>query len=373
MSLHFQPVLWNRNKYVYDAFLLAGIVLYILLFMELTPLLTKHAQPINTPILRMRAFGSCAFLMLTLILCIGPLARLDPRFLPLLYNRRHFGVMCFFVALAHASFVLGWYHAFSPTDPWVSVLSSNSAFRSFSGFPFELLGVLALVVLFVMAATSHDFWLRFLSPPVWKAMHMAVYVAYGAVVMHITLGLLQTESHPVYPILTGLCLVTVVGLHLAAGWRERRLDGRTAALPVPRGDARSDAADGGSAGEVWVDAGPIGALADGRGRIVTLPDGERVALFRDGPRIGALSNVCAHQNGPLGEGRIIDGCVTCPWHGFQYRLEDGCSPPPFTEKVSTYRLKRVGDRLWLDPRPLPAGTPVALVALDGTELEEASA
>ena len=41
----------------------------------------------------MRAFGSCAFLMLTLILCIGPLARLDARFLPLLYNRRHFGVL----------------------------------------------------------------------------------------------------------------------------------------------------------------------------------------------------------------------------------------------------------------------------------------
>src|SRR5258708_32299800 len=43
------------------------------------------------------------------------------------------------------------------------------------------------------------------------------------------------------------------------------------------------------------------------------PDGERIAVFRDGAQIGALSNLCAHQHGPIGEGRIIDGCVTCPW------------------------------------------------------------
>ena len=46
-------------------------------------------------------------------------------------------------------------------------------------------------------------------------------------------------------------------------------------------------------------------------------------------RIFALSNVCRHQGGPLGEGRILAGCLTCPWHGYQYHVEDGCSPPPF--------------------------------------------
>jgi hypothetical protein len=47
--------------------------------------------------------------MLTIVLSIGPLARLDRRFLPLLYNRRHFGVLTFLVALAHASFMLATY------------------------------------------------------------------------------------------------------------------------------------------------------------------------------------------------------------------------------------------------------------------------
>jgi hypothetical protein len=36
--------------------------------------------------------------------------------------------------------------------------------------------------------------------------------------------------------------------------------------------------------------------------------GARIAVFRDSAQIGALSNL--HQNGPIGEGRIIDGCVT---------------------------------------------------------------
>ena len=46
-----------------------------------------------------RALGTCALLLLHVILAIGPLARLDRRFLPLLYNRRHLGVTMFLLAL----------------------------------------------------------------------------------------------------------------------------------------------------------------------------------------------------------------------------------------------------------------------------------
>src|SRR5712692_7297408 len=95
---------------------------------------------------------------------------------------------------------------------------------------------------------------------------------------------------------------------------------------------------------------------DKAARIVAAPGGERIAVFRDGARIGALTNLCAHQNGPLGEGRIIDGCVTCPWHGYQYRLEDGRAPPPFTEVLVTYRVRLRDGIVEVDPRPLPPGT-----------------
>ena len=75
--------------------------------------------------------------------------------------------------------------------------------------------------------------------------------------------------------------------------------------------------------------------------------------------VSAVRSVCAHQGGPLGEGKIIDGCITCPWHGWQYRPADGQSPPPFTEKIATSRVRVVGRRIELDPTPLLPGPAVA--------------
>ncbi|MEQ8393742.1 MAG: ferric reductase-like transmembrane domain-containing protein [Gammaproteobacteria bacterium] len=337
MSARYRPVQWTRSKVAYDLCLGGGVALYLLLYLRWAPGLVESTL-IGGAELRMRAFGTCALWMLTLILCIGPLARLDRRFLPILYNRRHFGVLTFFVAVAHLYAVLGWYTAFSPIDPWVALLGSNTDL-SFLGFPFEWLGLAALVVLFAMAATSHDFWLAFLTPPVWKRLHMLVYAAYGLVIMHVTLGVLQAETNLAYAAMTGISLAAVAGLHVVAGRVEARRDA------VPESDMAG-----------WVQVARIDELEDGVGRTVTLPDGERAAVFRHGNKISALSNACAHQNGPLGEGRILDGCVTCPWHGFQYDPETGCAPAPFTEKVATYRLKRDGDRLLIDPRALPPGT-----------------
>jgi nitrite reductase/ring-hydroxylating ferredoxin subunit/DMSO/TMAO reductase YedYZ heme-binding membrane subunit len=343
MSAAFRAVQWNRTKLVYDGILLAGVALYIGAYMILAYWLDPPRDLPAAIDLRIRAFGSCAFFMLTIILSIGPLARLDRRFLPLLYNRRHFGVLTFFVALAHASFMVEWFAVQDALPSLYDELSKVSDYGKFIGFPFKALGILTLLILFLMAATSHDYWLVFLTPPVWKGLHMAVYAAYGLVVMHVSLGIMQTDRNPLIPTMLASGFVIVTLLHLVAGWRERSGD---------RAGARGS--DG------WLAVGPPLSIPDKGARIVTPPDGERIAVFRDGTQIGALSNLCAHQNGPLGEGRIIDGCVTCPWHGYQYRLEDGCAPPPFTEKLVTYRVRIAHGVVEVDPRPLPPGTAAAV-------------
>jgi nitrite reductase/ring-hydroxylating ferredoxin subunit/uncharacterized membrane protein len=51
--------------------------------------------------------------------------------------------------------------------------------------------------------------------------------------------------------------------------------------------------------------------------------GAPVALLREGPRVRAVWAVCSHLGGPLDEGPVRDGCVTCPWHGSVFRLDDG--------------------------------------------------
>jgi nitrite reductase/ring-hydroxylating ferredoxin subunit len=198
--------------------------------------------------------------------------------------------------------------------------------------------------MFLLAATSHDFWLAFLSPRVWKALHMLLYVAYGVLVMHVALGLMQDDRRAFIPVLLGGSFAMVTALHGLAAWRE---------WPADRGVARM--------AENWIAVGPPDSIPDTCARIVTAPNGERIAVFRDGGQIGALTNVCAHQNGPLGEGRIINGCVTCPWHGYEYRLEDGCAPPPFTEKLATYRVRLRDGIVEVDPHALPPGTKAAMM------------
>ena len=343
MSIAFRAVQWNRRKIVYDAILLGGVALYVGIFMGLGRWgLGTAGDRATWEDLRIRAFGTCAFVMLTIILSIGPLARLDRRLLPVLYNRRHFGVLTFFVAAVHGWLNIDWYLSRGKWADFVSFVTSLSNYGSIAHFPYDTLGIIGLVVLFLMAATSHDFWLEFLTPSAWKALHMAVYVAYGGLAMHVALGVMQSRHSPLIPMLLGFAISVVSALHLIAGWRERALD---------RGIE--------SSGDGWIIVGPPLSIPDRAALIVTARRGERVAVFRDGDRIGALTNVCAHQNGPLGEGRIIDGCVTCPWHGYQYRLEDGCAPPPFTEKLATYRVRINAGVVEVEPHPLPPGTRVA--------------
>ncbi len=83
MSHQYVAVGWNRQKRVYDLVLLAGIASYLGIFIALGNLLFPFA---TAETLIIRAAGSAAFLLLHIVLCIGPLCRLDSRFLPLLYN-----------------------------------------------------------------------------------------------------------------------------------------------------------------------------------------------------------------------------------------------------------------------------------------------
>ncbi|MFT7149782.1 MAG: sulfoxide reductase heme-binding subunit YedZ, partial [Nonlabens sp.] len=67
---------------------------------------------------------------------------------------------------------------------------------------------------------------------------------------------------------------------------------------------------------------------------------------------------------PLGEGKVVDGCVTCPWHGYQYKPHNGASPPPFTEMVSTYELRLSGEKVFVNPDPKPEGTSIDPVIIE---------
>ena len=336
MSLQYQAIGWNRQKRVYDSVLAVCVLAYLLLLAGIGAIIHPNAT-IET--LLIRGFGTAALLLLHVILCIGPLCRLDQRFLPLLYNRRHLGVTMFLLALAHGAFATIQFHSLGDTHPLVSVFTSNTRYGSVADFPFQPLGFAALLILFLMAATSHDFWLHNLTARVWKRLHMLVYVAYALLIAHVTLGALQSETSPLMAATLGAGLLTVLVLHLTAARRERVVDD----------PATKSTRDG------FVEVCDASGIPENRAVVVTL-SGERVAVFRYEGKVSAISNVCRHQNGPLGEGRIVDGCVTCPWHGYQYLPESGASPPPFTEKVPTFRTRVVNGKVFVDPCAQAPGT-----------------
>jgi methionine sulfoxide reductase heme-binding subunit len=337
MSVGYQAIGWSRQKKIYDLTLAGCVGAYLVLFSGIT--LALHPEATAETVI-IRALGTGAFVLLHVILAIGPLCRIDARFLPLLYNRRHLGVTMFLLALGHGGFALFQFHALGVIDPFVSLLTSEGRYDlGATVVPFQVFGALALLILFLMAATSHDFWLSNLSAPVWKTLHMLVYAAYGLLVVHVGFGAVQAKGGGWILALTILGGALLIGLHLTAARRERRND---QAFEVPEG---------------WLNACAVDEIPEKRAKVVRVA-GERVAIFLYDGKISAVSSVCQHQNGPLGEGRIIDGCITCPWHGYQYLPESGASPAPFTEKVPTFGVVVREGRVYLDPKPRAAGTRV---------------
>lgn len=355
MSVRYVGVQWTRWKIGFDVVAVALIAAYLQLFPIFTRLTLHGAQSIDSRILGMRSWGSCAFLLLTVTLSIGPLARLNRRFLPILYNRRHLGVLLFGVAAYHAYQVLGYYFAYGPKGKIEALFAYDTAATG-SSLPFTMFGMAALLIFFVMAVTSHDFWQNTLGPKLWKSLHMFVYVAYALVVLHVAFGPLQFERHPALVGSVFLSVLWVCGLHLVAGFRESKRDARI-----------SDAIEDG-----WVDAGPAGDIPQDGAIALSVPGREKIAVVRHGQNVSAVHGVCRHQQGPLTEGRVIDGCLTCPWHGWTYRPEDGCSPPPFTEQIPTYQVRlSKGGRVLVNPEPLPLGTKSEPVVLaDAMKLED---
>ncbi len=336
MGASYLAVGWNRQKKIYDWLIFGFCILYLTTFIVLTAIFNPD-YTFETVLIR--STSTLAVLLLHIILSIGPLARINNKFLPLLYNRRHLGVTMFCIALVHGSFSILQFHSLGNVNPFVSLFTSNAHYGSWADFPFQPLGFFALIIFFLMAITSHDFWLHNLSPKVWKTLHMFVYLAYFMVVMHVMLGVIQYETNAVFIIIMAIGSVTLITLHLIAGTRE-----------VKKDSVKYDLKKNG-----FTKVCNVNDIEEDRAKMFCL-ETERIAIFKTQGKLFAVNNVCKHQNGPLGEGKILDGCITCPWHGYQYLPHNGQSPPPFKEKVSTYDVRIKGAEVWLNPTPYSEGT-----------------
>jgi nitrite reductase/ring-hydroxylating ferredoxin subunit/uncharacterized membrane protein len=99
------------------------------------------------------------------------------------------------------------------------------------------------------------------------------------------------------------------------------------------------------AGGKWlpleVDGGvDLSSLVEGepaRGRVGINP----VVLVRVADSVHALHETCAHAGGPLAKGRVVDGCIECPWHQSRFRLRDGqVAQGPAVYQQPRYEVRR---------------------------------
>ncbi|MDJ0949690.1 MAG: thiamine pyrophosphate-binding protein [Alphaproteobacteria bacterium] len=76
------------------------------------------------------------------------------------------------------------------------------------------------------------------------------------------------------------------------------------------------------------------------GRVITVVAGVKpIALVRYQGRYAALDNKCPHQGGPLGQGTIENGCLRCPWHGWDFEALTGRSVDGRADGVASYQCE----------------------------------
>ncbi len=100
----------------------------------------------------------------------------------------------------------------------------------------------------------------------------------------------------------------------------------------------------------WTDIGAVADLPEGSATEAVV-SGRLVAVYRSEGRFYGLDGVCSHQGGPLSEGSVEGGVVTCPWHGWQYRLTDGANTVIPSVRQACFPVRIDADRILVSGQP----------------------
>lgn len=113
--------------------------------------------------------------------------------------------------------------------------------------------------------------------------------------------------------------------------------------------------------------GTVAEFTDEDRKLVTV-GGDEIVVFRHEGEMFALSNVCGHMGGPVGEGMLInrvEGVVdsggrylgdrfsteathlVCPWHGMEYDIRTGVSPAHPKARLTKYATEVRGEEVYV--------------------------
>lgn len=102
----------------------------------------------------------------------------------------------------------------------------------------------------------------------------------------------------------------------------------------------------------WIDVGDAGQLAQKPLQSVLLGR-TRIALSCKDGVFGAISGVCNHAGGPLGEGRLDGEYVVCPWHYWKFHCRTGKGEPGYEEDaVPAHDVRVEAGRVLVSAAPI---------------------
>jgi nitrite reductase/ring-hydroxylating ferredoxin subunit len=94
----------------------------------------------------------------------------------------------------------------------------------------------------------------------------------------------------------------------------------------------------------WTDAGASADVSDAPAQVEV--GGVPLVLVRHDGRLHALADRCTHRGGPLSDGRLVDGCLECPWHLSRFDVTDGAvHRGPATRPQPVYEVREVAGRI----------------------------
>ena len=106
-----------------------------------------------------------------------------------------------------------------------------------------------------------------------------------------------------------------------------------------------------AADDSWVDVGSAKDLAQ-RGVQQVVVGKMRVAITHKDGEFGAISGVCNHAGGPLGEGSLDGDYVVCPWHYWKFHRCTGMGEPGYEgDAVPAHEVKVENGRVLVRPKP----------------------
>ena len=85
--------------------------------------------------------------------------------------------------------------------------------------------------------------------------------------------------------------------------------------------------------------------------------GRRLVIYRNGSELVALDDTCAHRGAALSNGRVEDGVISCPYHGWQYdatgqcvhipSLPDGAPAVSSRIRVNSHQVREEYGLVWV--------------------------